>query len=81
MGNTILKEVSIYFTYILIKNRMAIMSNFLLGLWIFWSRFSSHFQKKGRLLGVIMVPGLKRQNNLKKILYEALRESVRFEIE
>jgi hypothetical protein len=39
------------------SRRMAIMSNLLLGLWIFWSRFLTHVQKqkKSKLLGV-MVP-------------------------
>jgi len=59
------------------SRRMAIMSNLLLGLWIFWSRFLKHVQKqkKTRLLGVVMIPPLK-QNSLNKILYEGYMKAI-----
>jgi len=61
------------------SRRMAIMSNLLLGLWIFWSRFLKHVQnqKKSRLLGVI-VPPLKQQeqHSLNKLLYEGYMKAI-----
>jgi len=73
------------------SRRMAIMSNLLLGLWIFWSRFLKHVQrqKKTRLLGSIMGPGnfnLKsflnkqpqqnQQHPLNKLLYEGYAKAI-----
>jgi len=61
------------------SRRMAVMSNLLLGLWIFWSRFLKHVQKqkKSRLLGVI-VPPLKQQeqHSLNKLLYEGCMKAI-----
>jgi len=68
------------------SRRMAIMSNLLLGLWIFWSRFLKQIQKqkKSRLLGAIgMVPVVsplgnnsKQQNSLNAILYEGYMKAI-----
>ncbi|PRP83602.1 hypothetical protein PROFUN_08328 [Planoprotostelium fungivorum] len=58
------------------SRNMAILSNLLLGLWIFWSRLLSHVQKqhKGKLLGFVM-PHLRigtqtGEYSLRKILTE-----------
>ena len=53
------------------SRRMAVTSNLLLGLWIFWGRFLKQFQKhnKSSLLGVISP--LKGQDSLKKVLLDA----------
>jgi len=65
--------------------RMAIMSNLLLGIWVFWSRLVKHFQKqkKTSLLGV-MVPPFKSMNRsisqstsiLNKLLYEGYMKAI-----
>jgi len=62
------------------SRRMAIMSNLMLGLWIFWSKFMKHVQtqKKSRLLGVVM--GGKKQtplHSLNSILYEAIMKATK----
>lgn len=62
------------------SRRMAIMSNLMLGLWIFWSKFMKHVQtqKKSRLLGVVM--GTKKQtplHSLNSILYEAVMKATK----
>src|SRR5690349_39188 len=57
---------------------MAIMSNILLGLWIFWSRFLKHVQKqkKSSLFYVVVPPLNKQTYSLNSLLYDAYMKSI-----
>jgi len=57
------------------SRRMAVMSNMLLGLWIFWSRFLTHIQKKN-ILGVIVPPLKQEHHPLNKLLYEGFMKAI-----
>eukprot|EP01125_Pyxidicula_operculata_P016578 TRINITY_DN5722_c0_g1_i1.p1 TRINITY_DN5722_c0_g1~~TRINITY_DN5722_c0_g1_i1.p1 ORF type:complete len:236 (+),score=30.86 TRINITY_DN5722_c0_g1_i1:41-748(+) len=57
------------------SRRVAIIANFLLGLWNFWSRFLNLIQKRRRhiMQTLFVSPNSKLDHNLNEILYEVIR--------